>query len=63
MLLTLKKSTYNTSNLVANAALNTKAKEIEREITITTAFVTTAVPYKKVTELKIKYLMLVRSFK
>lgn len=63
MLLTLKKGTYNTSNLVANAALNTKAKEIEREITITTAFVTTAVPYKKVTELKIKYQMLVRSFK
>ena len=63
MLLTLKKGTYNTSNLVANAALNTKAKEIEREITITTVFVTAAVFYKKVTELKIKYLMLVRSFK
>lgn len=63
MLLTLKKGTYNISNLVANAALNTKAKEIESEITITTAFVTAAVLYTKVTELKIKYLMLVRSFK
>ena len=59
----LKKGTYNISNLVANAALNTKAKEIESEITITTAFVTAAVLYTKVTELKIKYLMLVRSFK
>ena len=63
MLLTLKKGTYNISNLVANAALNTKAKEIESEITITTAFVTAAVLCTKVTELKIKYLMLVRSFK